>query len=457
MPLSDPEIDLPDQDVGAGRRASPSSAGSRPRTPRTSSRPTTAGSRTTARPGGLGIRLDGGPAITGGDHHAVLRLAAGEDLAPAAGGSSTRRGGWSGRSRSSGSGASRRTSRSCSTWSRTPTSSPGDCTTRFLDETPELFRFPIRQDRATRLLTFAAEVTVNGFPGVTRPPGYAAPARARAARVTTRWPTRRRARASGSRRSGPDAFSPLGPRAAAAAPDRHDLPRRPPVAAGHAGPDPRHAPASPTPTPGSAPGSSRSRCGAAPRSTRPCGSSRKTRGSAWPSSARGSPTSCSRCCSGARTRSATRAIPTTSSRRSSRRRPRRGSTCSASSTRSTGCRTWRSSLEAVREAGALCEAAICYTGDILDPGRPKYDLAYYVELAKELEKRGANLIAIKDMAGLCKPFGRRAADQGAARGGRRADPLPHARHRRRAGRQRAAGRRRRASTSPTARSRRCRA
>ena len=58
----------------------------------------------------------------------------------------------------------------------------------------------------------------------------------------------------------------------------------------------------------------------------------------------------------------------------------------------------------MREAGALCEAAICYTGDILDPARPKYDLKYYVELAKELEKRGANLIAIKDMAGLCKPY-----------------------------------------------------
>jgi pyruvate carboxylase len=61
-------------------------------------------------------------------------------------------------------------------------------------------------------------------------------------------------------------------------------------------------------------------------------------------------------------------------------------------------------LEAVRDSGALCEAAICYTGDILDPSRTKYSLAYYVELAKELEKRGANLIAIKDMAGLCKPY-----------------------------------------------------
>ena len=61
-------------------------------------------------------------------------------------------------------------------------------------------------------------------------------------------------------------------------------------------------------------------------------------------------------------------------------------------------------IEAVREAGALCEAAICYTGDILDPARPKYDLKYYVSMAKELERRGANLIAIKDMAGLCKPY-----------------------------------------------------
>ena len=52
----------------------------------------------------------------------------------------------------------------------------------------------------------------------------------------------------------------------------------------------------------------------------------------------------------------------------------------------------------------LCEAAICYTGDILDPDRPKYDLKYYVDLAKELEKLGANLLAIKDMAGLCKPY-----------------------------------------------------
>jgi pyruvate carboxylase len=64
-------------------------------------------------------------------------------------------------------------------------------------------------------------------------------------------------------------------------------------------------------------------------------------------------------------------------------------------------------VEAVRDAGMLCEAAICYTGDLLNPERPKYDLAYFVDLAKQLEKMGANLLAIKDMAGLCKPYAAR--------------------------------------------------
>ncbi|MFO1021922.1 MAG: pyruvate carboxylase subunit B [Planctomycetales bacterium] len=61
-------------------------------------------------------------------------------------------------------------------------------------------------------------------------------------------------------------------------------------------------------------------------------------------------------------------------------------------------------MDAVRDAGGICEAAICYTGDILNPARPKYSLKYYVELAKDLEKRGAHILAIKDMAGLCKPY-----------------------------------------------------
>jgi pyruvate carboxylase len=61
-------------------------------------------------------------------------------------------------------------------------------------------------------------------------------------------------------------------------------------------------------------------------------------------------------------------------------------------------------MEAVQKHGAICEAAICYTGDILDPKRDKYPLNYYVNMAKELEKMGAHILAIKDMAGLIKPF-----------------------------------------------------
>ena len=64
----------------------------------------------------------------------------------------------------------------------------------------------------------------------------------------------------------------------------------------------------------------------------------------------------------------------------------------------------RVAMEAVQKTGAICEPAICYTGDILDPKRSKYNLKYYVELAKELEKLGAHILAIKDMAGLCKPY-----------------------------------------------------
>lgn len=61
-------------------------------------------------------------------------------------------------------------------------------------------------------------------------------------------------------------------------------------------------------------------------------------------------------------------------------------------------------IEAVRESGKVAEAAICYTGDILDETKTKYTLRYYVELAKELEKAGAHILAIKDMAGLLKPY-----------------------------------------------------
>ncbi|MHC5308420.1 pyruvate carboxylase [Bartonella sp. LJL80] len=63
----------------------------------------------------------------------------------------------------------------------------------------------------------------------------------------------------------------------------------------------------------------------------------------------------------------------------------------------------RVSMDAVLEEGKLCEAAICYTGDLLNSSRPKYDLNYYLKLARQVEDAGAHIIAIKDMAGLMKP------------------------------------------------------
>ena len=64
----------------------------------------------------------------------------------------------------------------------------------------------------------------------------------------------------------------------------------------------------------------------------------------------------------------------------------------------------RVAIDAALETGAVCEAAICYTGDILDTRRAKYSLKYYVALAKQLEKLGTHFLAIKDMAGLCRPY-----------------------------------------------------
>lgn len=52
----------------------------------------------------------------------------------------------------------------------------------------------------------------------------------------------------------------------------------------------------------------------------------------------------------------------------------------------------------------LAEGSICYTGDILNPKNTKYNLKYYTTLAKDIENAGAHILAIKDMAGLLKPY-----------------------------------------------------
>lgn len=63
----------------------------------------------------------------------------------------------------------------------------------------------------------------------------------------------------------------------------------------------------------------------------------------------------------------------------------------------------RVAMDGVLETGALCEAAICYSGDLSDPAEDKYTLDYYLDLAEQLEAAGAHMLGIKDMAGVCKP------------------------------------------------------
>ena len=63
----------------------------------------------------------------------------------------------------------------------------------------------------------------------------------------------------------------------------------------------------------------------------------------------------------------------------------------------------RVSMDAVLDSGKILEAAICYTGDVLDPKRSKYDLKYYLKMAQELKDAGTHILCLKDMGGLMKP------------------------------------------------------
>ena len=145
---------------------------------------------------------------------------------------------WIARCGSSASGASRPTFRSSKTWSTTRVFQHGEATTRFLDDTPQLFQFTPRKDRATKLLTYIADVTVNGnkeVAGKPRPKSFRQPpipphdSRPGAERHAPAPPE---ARAREVRE--------VDARADAAADDRHHLPRRAPVADGDAGPHLRH-------------------------------------------------------------------------------------------------------------------------------------------------------------------------------------------------------------------------
>ncbi|MHB1557395.1 MAG: pyruvate carboxylase, partial [Isosphaeraceae bacterium] len=350
--------------------------------------------------GGMGIRTDGGPAITGGiitpfyDSLLVKISAYGRRFIDAA----------------------RRQERALQEFRvrgvktnvpfllnvmTHPTFLSGDCTTRFLDETPELFNFPIRQDRATKLLSYLAEVTVNGFPGVTRPAGYVTPPEPSPPRFDPLL-----APPSGTRQR----LKALGPEGFA----RWVREQQPLFLTDTTFRD-AHQSLLATRV------RTRDMLTVADAYARLCPGLFSIE--MW---------------GGATFDTAMRFLKEDPWERLAQLRERipnilfqmllrganavgytsypdnvvRGFAREAASAGIDLFRVFDSlnwvpnmalALEAVREAGALCEAAICYTGDILNPARTKYTLSYYVDLARELERRGANFIAIKDMAGLCKP------------------------------------------------------
>ena len=60
-------------------------------------------------------------------------------------------------------------------------------------------------------------------------------------------------------------------------------------------------------------------------------------------------------------------------------------------------------IDAAKKAGGVCEAVICYSGDVADPSKKKYTLEYYLDLVEQLVKEGIHVLGIKDMAGVLKP------------------------------------------------------
>ena len=112
----------------------------------------------------------------------------------------------------------------------------------------------------------------------------------------------------------------------------------------------------------------------------------------------------------------------------------------------------RVAIDAVLETGALCEGAICYTGDLFDADRPKYGLAYYVKLAKELERAGCHILGDQGHGGRLPAARGGSAGEGVARGDRPAGSFPYPRHQRRRGGERAGRSRMPAWTRSTLRS-----
>ena len=417
------------QDTIRAAAAPRCSAGSPPRTRPTASAPTPARSPPTARPAAPGIRLDGGTALRRRRDQRALRLAAGQADLPRPRLRPPRSAGPAGRWPSSASAASPPTSRSCRPCSTTRTSRAGRVTTSFIDEHPHLLTARASADRGTRLLTYLADVTVNK-PHGDRPATSIDPREQAARRSTCDAPP-----PDGSRQRLPRA-RPGGLRRRAARADRARRSPTPPsgTPTSRCWP-PGCAPGTCSPSPGTSPARPRSCCrwsaGAAPPTTSRCASWPRTRGSGWPRCARRCRTSACRCCCAAATPSATRPTrPTVTDAFVAGGGGAPASTSSGSSTRSTtSTRCGRRSTPSGQTGTAVAEVALCYTGDLSDPGEKLYTLDYYLRLAEQIVEAGAHVLAIKDMAGLLRAAGGAHAGHRAARAVRPAGAPAHPRHR----------------------------
>ncbi len=400
VPLSDPEINLPDQ---SAVRVLGFAFQCRVTTEDPANKFTPDYGRIThyRSPGGLGLRLDGGTAITGAivtpfyDSMLVKVTASGTRFIDAA----------------------RRMERALQEFRirgvktnvpflinvvNHPDFLAGRCTTRFLDETPDLFQFKVRRDRATKLLTFAAEVIVNGFPGVQRGENYVAPVEPVPPAHNSSGPI-----PNGSRQI----FQKLGAEKFAqwvrdqtpllltdtTFRDAHqsllatrvrtrDMLR---VADSYARLCPQMF--------------SIEMWGGATFDT----SMRFLKEDPWERLARlreKIPNILFQMLLRGSNAVGYTSYPDNAVRAFVHEAAQAGIDLFRVFDSLNWVPNMEVALDAVRSEGMLCEAAICYTGDILDPRKTKYDLKYYVAMAKDLEHRGANLIAIKDMAGLCKPF-----------------------------------------------------
>ena len=296
----------------------------------------------------------------------------------------------------------------------------GDRATRLLAGSPRSRSTTRRRTPAAPRPRAKLPATAGGRPAAGLAP---APARTRPARV-------RRATCASS-----------GDRA-----DRHHAARRPPVAVRHAAAHARHAARGAASRARAAADAVAWRCGAARRSTSRCASCTRTRGTASPRCANGSPTSACRCsCAGA-TCSATRATPSRSCAPSSPRRSRRASTSSASSTRSTtSSRCARRSRRRSRRARS--RRARCATRATSRTPRERLTRSTTTCGSPSSSSRtGVHVLAIKDMAGLLRAPAARTLVSRLRERVRPARPPAHARHRRRAARhlpRRDRGRRRR--------------